>query len=117
MKDIILLETCEKCGGNLTLMESVRTDDGSLWLVKRCLHCHERHVEEVVQITPSNNQLLAPGSELARLVELLREEKKLINKWQTTENRMFPSEEFISAVYKIKDLDRQIDELLAGLEG
>lgn len=51
MQDIKLLETCERCGENLTLMESQRTDqDYSLWLVKRCLKCGSHLLEEVVQI-------------------------------------------------------------------
>lgn len=29
---------------------------------------------------------------------------------------MYSSEEFIAAIYKIKDLDRQIDQALANLE-
>ena len=59
MKDIELLETCEKCGAHLTLMASGRIDDHSVWLVKRCLNCGghfvtnpdgSMSVEEVVKI-------------------------------------------------------------------
>jgi hypothetical protein len=39
MHDIKLLETCKKCGANLTLMSSIRCEDGTSWLVKRCLNC------------------------------------------------------------------------------
>jgi len=54
MKDIGLLEQCDKCGGHLTLMESVSNDDGSLWLVKRCLMCYGHGAEEVIQISDAS---------------------------------------------------------------
>jgi transcription elongation factor Elf1 len=50
MKDIKLLETCNKCGEHLTLMESQRVGDGTLWVVKRCLHCGGHPVEEVARL-------------------------------------------------------------------
>lgn len=50
MKDIKLLETCEKCGEHLTLMESQRVEDSTLWAVKRCLKCGGPPVEEVVRL-------------------------------------------------------------------
>lgn len=50
MKDINLLETCKNCGKNLTLMESVRISDHSLWAVKRCLECGSHPVEEVSEL-------------------------------------------------------------------
>ena len=49
MKDILLAETCEKCGKPLTLMESINMDTDALMLVKRCLSCYGRPVEEVAQ--------------------------------------------------------------------
>lgn len=39
MNDIKLLETCNECGEHLTLMESIRVEDNTLWAVKRCLNC------------------------------------------------------------------------------
>jgi len=51
MNDIGLLERCDKCGGHLTLMESISNDDGSLWLVKRCLVCYGHGAEEVIQVS------------------------------------------------------------------
>lgn len=56
MKDIKLAETCEHCGENLTLMESVSAVDGALWLVKRCLKCGCRPVEEVVRVHISTDK-------------------------------------------------------------
>lgn len=50
MKDIKLLETCEYCGEHITLMESVRAKDETLWAVKRCLSCGRLPVEEVVEL-------------------------------------------------------------------
>lgn len=50
MKDIKLLEICEKCGEHITLMESVNTDTNKLMLVKRCLKCGNYHVTEVVEV-------------------------------------------------------------------
>lgn len=50
MQDIKLLETCGKCGANLTLMESQRHPEGDMWLVKRCLECGGHPVEEVVKL-------------------------------------------------------------------
>lgn len=50
MKDMLILETCPHCGNHLTLMESVRVEDGTLWAVKRCLSCHTYPVEEVVRL-------------------------------------------------------------------
>lgn len=50
MEDIKLLEKCEKCGAHLTLMESQRHPDGTLWAVKRCLNCGGHHVEEVARL-------------------------------------------------------------------
>lgn len=54
MIDIKLLEQCSKCGENLTLMESINTDNNELWLVKRCLNCgghfKDGQVEEVVRV-------------------------------------------------------------------
>ena len=52
MKDILLAETCKKCGKNLTLMESMRMPEGTSWLVKRCLSCGGHPVEEVIQLFP-----------------------------------------------------------------
>ena len=50
MEDIKILETCNNCGANLTLMESVRHPEGTLWAVKRCLSCGGHAVEEVAQL-------------------------------------------------------------------
>lgn len=50
MKDIKLLETCEKCGKPLILMASVRHPEGTLWIVKRCLECGGHPVEEVERL-------------------------------------------------------------------
>jgi hypothetical protein len=55
MKDIEIMETCEHCGAHLTLMESLRYPDHTLWLVKRCLKCSSHRtpdgqVEEVAQL-------------------------------------------------------------------
>jgi hypothetical protein len=54
LKDIKLLETCGKCGDNLTLMESVNMDDNKLYAVKRCLACGQYPVEEVVRLAEVN---------------------------------------------------------------
>ena len=56
MKDIEIMETCEKCGGHLTLMGSIREPEGTEWLVKRCLHCLGHPVDEVVQIVPGTEK-------------------------------------------------------------
>ena len=50
MKDLLLEEKCSLCKSNLTLMESSRMPEGTLWLVKRCLKCRMFPVEEVIQI-------------------------------------------------------------------
>jgi membrane protease subunit (stomatin/prohibitin family) len=50
MKDIKLLEKCEKCGEHLTLMESQRYPEGTLWAVKRCLNCGGHPAEEVARL-------------------------------------------------------------------
>jgi len=50
MKDIELLEACEKCGEHLTLMVSISHPGGELWAVKRCLKCYGHPVEEVVRL-------------------------------------------------------------------
>jgi hypothetical protein len=55
MQDIKLLETCKQCGDNLTLMESQRHPEGTLWAVKRCLKCGGHTVEEVVQLHINEN--------------------------------------------------------------
>ena len=56
MKDIILLEKCVKCGGNLTLMESQRHPEGTLWAVKRCLNCGGHPVEEVARLLSTTEE-------------------------------------------------------------
>lgn len=71
MQDILLNEICDKCKKQLTLMESVRTEDGSLWLVKRCLSCFARPVEEVVMVCASINEPVPP----ARLQEICEAER------------------------------------------
>ena len=50
MQDIKLLEKCKKCEENLTLMESQRHPEGTLWTVKRCLNCGGHPVEEVTRL-------------------------------------------------------------------
>lgn len=50
MKDILLKETCPHCRRNLTLMESIREPEGTLWAVKRCLECGRYPVAEVVEL-------------------------------------------------------------------
>jgi hypothetical protein len=50
MKDTLLLEKCPFCGEHLTLMNSIRVEDGSEWLVKRCLSCYCFPVEEVERV-------------------------------------------------------------------
>jgi hypothetical protein len=50
MQDILIDEKCPECGHNLTLMESQRVPEGTLWLVKRCLNCGQFPVEEVAPI-------------------------------------------------------------------
>lgn len=50
MNDIKLLEACELCGEHLILMGSVRFEDNKLFLVKRCLNCKNRPVEEVIEV-------------------------------------------------------------------
>lgn len=50
MKDMLLLETCPKCGEHLTLMSSIRVEDGQVWIVKRCLSCYSFPVEEVERL-------------------------------------------------------------------
>ena len=56
MKDIKLFEKCEKCGENLTLMESQRHPEGTLWAVKRCLSCGGHPVEEVTRLYLEKNE-------------------------------------------------------------
>jgi membrane protease subunit (stomatin/prohibitin family) len=56
MKDIKLLEKCEKCGDHLTLMESIRHPKGTLWAVKRCLNCGGHPVEEVVRLLSATEE-------------------------------------------------------------
>lgn len=50
MKDLKLLEKCKKCGEHLTLMESQRHPEGTVWTVKRCLKCGGHPVEEVTRL-------------------------------------------------------------------
>lgn len=50
MNDLKLLENCEKCGDNLTLMGSTNMVTGVSWAVKRCLSCGQHPVEEVVEL-------------------------------------------------------------------
>ena len=67
MKDIKLLETCEKCGEHLTLMESIgypaTSETGELWAVKRCLKCFSHPVEEVVRLHMGNEETAQQGRE------------------------------------------------------
>lgn len=50
MEDIKLFEKCPHCNDHLTLMESINTDTGTLWLVKRCLTCFQYQVKEVIKV-------------------------------------------------------------------
>jgi rRNA maturation protein Nop10 len=50
MKDILVLEVCSNCGSHLTLMSSIRVEDGTEWLVKRCLTCGCYPLEEVERV-------------------------------------------------------------------
>jgi transcription elongation factor Elf1 len=50
MKDIKLLEICDNCGQHLTLMESQRVEDGTVWAVKRCLNCGGFPAEEITRL-------------------------------------------------------------------
>lgn len=61
MKDILLFETCEKCGGNLTLMNSIRHPDGIEFLVKRCLCCGGHPLEELVRVLPEKTEDISDG--------------------------------------------------------
>jgi rRNA maturation protein Nop10 len=54
MNDIKLLEICPVCGSNITLMESVRVEDGQLCLVKRCLNCFQYPIQEMVEVKTNN---------------------------------------------------------------
>lgn len=55
MKDIKLLEVCDKCREHLTLMESVRVDDKKMFAVKRCLNCGGHPVEEIAELNETEN--------------------------------------------------------------
>lgn len=50
MRDMKLLDTCKRCKGNLTIMESVREHDNQVCLVIRCLNCFEHPLEEVLEV-------------------------------------------------------------------
>lgn len=50
MEDIKLLETCDFCGNNITLMESINMDNNETYLVKRCLSCGNYPVIEVIRV-------------------------------------------------------------------
>ncbi|MGH0053396.1 MAG: hypothetical protein ACQ5SW_08425 [Sphaerochaetaceae bacterium] len=56
---LLLLETCEKCGNRLTLMESLNADTRKPYLVKRCLMCFEHGPEEVAELAqPMENAII-----------------------------------------------------------
>jgi len=50
-KDIKLLEACNTCGANITLMASINTDTDRTMLVKRCLKCGNYPLVEIADIT------------------------------------------------------------------
>ena len=54
MKDITLIEKCDTCGSNITLMESINTDTNRTMLVKRCLKCGNYPLVEIADITDIN---------------------------------------------------------------
>ncbi len=59
-----------------------------------------------------------PGEKYRQVVEICLKKKAITDEWQGIEENCFrPSKEFIETVYKIKDLDRQLDEALASLKG
>ena len=68
-----------------------------------------------------NNQILEPGSDLARLVEALLERKSTLQEYPGCNELALDASCFIKPIYdahyKVKDLDRQIDEILSRLEG
>lgn len=51
MDKIPLKQKCEFCDTNLTLLLSIREEDKTLWLIKKCEGCTKRLIEEVLQIT------------------------------------------------------------------
>ena len=73
MNDILLLETCPKCGKHITLMESINTDNQELWLVKRCLSCGQYPVVEIVEIR-DQIKLQAAEDKLARIEKWAKED-------------------------------------------
>ena len=92
MEDIELLEQCQKCGENLTLMSSIRVDrpnemtslDGSEWLVKRCLNCGGYPVEEVVMLSKGE-----PKDKMALAVSHYTDLRLLMDKFTADEMKEF----------------------------
>ena len=78
-------------------MESVRTEDGSLWLVKRCLNCHERPVEEVIMVCDTKRS--CNGYPLT--------DKEAEQVWESTE----PKEEVTVKFLKEMTLENLSDDL------
>jgi hypothetical protein len=56
IKDIALLEKCNICGANITLMASINVETNKIMLVKRCLSCGSYPLVEVADITDINKQ-------------------------------------------------------------
>lgn len=48
--DIKLLETCERCGANVSLTKGTKANDNGLYAVKRCLECGAPPIEKVARL-------------------------------------------------------------------
>ncbi len=98
----------------------VRQDEEGLFLVDDC--GYEELVNKVlaqyfvIKESEPCAVLLKELEKLREIKNLLIEKKRISDEWQNKGNEMSPSEEFIVAVYKIKDLDKQIAQVLADLE-
>lgn len=84
------------------------------------LYCEDCKAFQFHSYLRANNQTIEPGSDLARLVEALLERKSTLQEYPGCNELALDASCFIKPIYdahyKVKDLDRQIDEILSRLE-
>jgi len=112
MNDILLLETCPKCGKHITLMESINTDNQELWLVKRCLSCGQYPVIEIVEIRDQiRPELCETGDELLwQEIFSLREKLKIAVEAIKSYDPEFDAQLFMHQLNSV-DYDQLMEEL------
>lgn len=86
MKDIDIAEKCPHCSSSLTLMESIRVKDGSLWAVKRCLKCGNYPVQEVFQLEIGD---VTEANKMDRAISLYTDTLSITTKFNNEELKEF----------------------------